>query len=75
MRFTNNELKEIEKQFDIKAGEILGNQAHLTNALTKIKSEKLDAHLSKIFDESVDAFDIYRTISAKCNFMMGDGDK
>lgn len=69
MQFSKEQLKEIEKVFDIMAGKVAGEHAYFINTFTKIKIEKATEHLNKLFDEYVDTFDMYRTISAVASTM------
>lgn len=71
MEFTKNELKEIEKIFDIQAGYMGKFHAELITSFDRIKSKKKDKFMSKLFNEMVDVFDTYRTISAKASRMKG----
>jgi len=65
--FTKEELAEVEKIFDIQASLLSSSYAHLFNSIGKIKgSEEI---LIKLLKEYSDAFDMYRTISAKANAM------
>ena len=63
--FTKEQLKEIEKIFDIQASLLSSSYANLFNSITKVEGSK--EILTKLMKEYVDAFDCYRTISAKAN--------
>jgi len=67
IEFTREQLFEIEKLFDIQASLLSSAYTHLFNSMAKIPdSEKI---LIKLLKEYSDAFDMYRTISAKANAM------
>lgn len=70
MNFTKEELKEIEKIFDIAAG---NHTYRIAEIITKLynKAPKL---INRIVKESVETFDTYRTISAKANKMQKEKD-
>ena len=65
--FSKDQLYEIEKRFDILAGEI---QMFFNISLSKLdllKDEKKKQEIiSKVMDECVKGHDMYRTISAIC---------
>lgn len=61
--FTKDELFEIEKVFDSLAGQFSHATADILTKLSLVKANKLK---NKILEESVITFDIYRTISTKC---------
>ena len=63
--FTKEQLKEIEKIFDIQASLLSSSYANLFNSIGKIEGSK--EILTKLMKEYVDAFDCYRTISVKAN--------
>ena len=64
MKFTKEELYEIEKTFDNKAGALI---VGLGNFLSKCRNEKGTGIIkNKMISESYRCFDICRTISAKC---------
>ena len=65
--FTKEQLKEIEKIFDIQASLLSSSYAHLFNSLAKVEGSK--EMLSKLMKEYSEAFDAYRTISAKANII------
>jgi hypothetical protein len=67
VRFTKEQLKEIEKIFDIQASLLSNSYANLFNSIAKVEGSK--EILSKLLKEYSEAFDIYRTISAKANKM------
>lgn len=66
-QFTKEQLKEIEKIFDIQAGLLSNSYANLFNSIVKVDGSK--EILSKLMKEYSEAFDCYRTISAKANLM------
>ena len=66
-KFTKEQLKEIEKLFDIQASLLSSFYASLFNSIGKIENSK--KILIKLLKEYSDAFDMYRTISAKANEM------
>jgi vacuolar-type H+-ATPase subunit C/Vma6 len=67
IEFTREQLKEVEKLFDIEASLLSGAYANLFNSINKVEgSEKI---LIKLLKEYSDAFDMYRTISAKASAM------
>lgn len=62
MEFTNEQLKEIEKQFDILAGQV---GVYLARVIFSLKEhKKADKFINKLIDEAIESFDAYRTISA-----------
>lgn len=77
MKFTKEELKEIEKLFDIRAGLLVRDYAEF---LSKIPAGQLYGKgtkelYDKIFKETLDTFTMYRTISAKCSNLETQEDK
>lgn len=71
MKFTKKELYEIEKMFDISAGHLTDAHARMMNIVSPLakNGNKVEKHLHKLFDEHVEAWDVYRTISAKASKM------
>jgi hypothetical protein len=67
--FTKEQLKEIEKIFDIQASMLSSSYAHLFNSIASTKVKNSTEILTKLMKEYVDAFDTYRTISAKADAM------
>lgn len=65
--FTKEQLKEIEKIFDIQASLLSSAYANLFNSIAKVEGTK--NLLTKLLKEYSEAFDMYRTISAKANAM------
>lgn len=66
-KFTKEQLKEIEKIFDIQASLLSSSYANLFNSIAKVENSK--EILEKLLKEYTEAFDVYRTISAKANSM------
>ena len=75
--FTKEELYEIEKLFDMYAGSSGDGMARFVSSLDKWahKMPQLEAHMSKVFDEHIHAWNAYRTISAKAKRMRDYGQK
>lgn len=71
MNFTKEELYEIEKLFDNHASSSSAGMAHFVNSLDKWahKMPHLESHMSKVFDEHISAWNVYRTISARAQRM------
>jgi len=65
--FTKEQLKEIEKIFDIQASLLSSSYANLFNSIAKVEGSK--EILTKLMKEYSEAFEVYRTISAKANVM------
>ncbi|MHA1827912.1 MAG: hypothetical protein ACTSX6_04610 [Candidatus Heimdallarchaeaceae archaeon] len=74
MEFTREELKEIEKVFDIAAGNLTRHHAEILAKIGLVMkdSKLLDKYLTKLLVENINTFGIYRTISAKANKMQGN---
>jgi hypothetical protein len=65
LKFTREQLKEIEKIFDIQASMLSSSYANLFNSIGKAKgSEEI---LIKLLREYSEAFTCYRTISEVAN--------
>ncbi len=75
--FTEKELFEIEKVFDRVAGQHQVASARVIYefgmAQDRIKNEKLAKHISKVIEEDVGCWDVYRTISAKAQQLRVNG--
>ena len=69
-QFTKEQLKEIEKIFDIQASLTSSAYAHLFNSFAKTENSK--EILSKLMKEYTSSFDMCRTISAKSNEMQNE---
>ena len=69
INFTCEQLKEIEKIFDVQASLLSSSYAYLFNSIAQTKAENSKEILSKLLKEYADAFDVYRTISAIANKM------
>jgi len=67
--FTKEELKEIEKIFDMQAGQVARYHADIVMAFSKLKGEAVDNLNDKLLREALNSFDMYRTISAKASKM------
>jgi len=65
--FTKNELFEIEKGFDMLASQVVESLARRIDALSKIKGLG-DEFCAKQISEYTKTYDVYRTISAKCQY-------
>ena len=70
IEFTKEQLKEVEKLFDIQASLLSSHYANLFNSMAKIENSK-DV-LTKLMKEFADAFDYYRSISAKASLMQDE---
>ena len=68
--FTIEQLKEIEKIFDIQASTLSSFYANLFNSIAKIENSA--DILDKLLKEYSEAFNVFRTISAKSNIMQGE---
>ena len=66
MDFTKKELYEIEKIMDMQAGVLQEQMARVANSLHTISKDKADKWMDKTFDSYVRSYDMFRTISAKC---------
>lgn len=71
--FTKEQLKEIEKIFDIQASLLSQSYANLFNSIAKVEDSR--EILIKLMKEYSDAFDCYRTISAKASIMQEEKEK
>jgi antirestriction protein ArdC len=73
MEFTADELCNIEKMADMMAVETQKHHAAIIEAFEKVKmkgtKKAVEAATSNIFKESVKAYNMLRTISAKCEAM------
>ena len=67
IEFTKEQLKEIEKLFDIQASLLSSYYANLFNSMAKIDNSK--EILTKLLKEYSNAFDVYRTISARASLI------
>ena len=68
--FTKEELYEIEKVFDNITSNHIARFAEIVCKLQRYDNEvKVKELLDKLFTESVDCFDLYRTISAKAKLL------
>ena len=75
MEFSKDEMYEIEKAFDERAGQVKAETARILQHLAPSKSEKAVKLANKIIDNAVDAYDLCRTISAKCQHKRLKDDK
>ena len=67
MEFTKEELFEIEKVFDNQASMVVERHVRVNNSIiTIVSNKKVKEYQKNIFDETMTCFDMYRTISAKC---------
>jgi hypothetical protein len=67
MCFSKDELYEIEKVFDCVAVQVCSNNARQLMSLSKYdkNSKQISKHIHNIITESINAYDMCRTISAK----------
>jgi len=69
-KFTKEQLKEIEKIFDIQASLLSSSYAQVFNSIARLDDSK--DMLNKLLNEFTFAFDMYRTISAKADIMQNE---
>jgi hypothetical protein len=72
--FTKEELKEIEKVFDVQASLLSSSYVKIFNTLSKMKNNNADKEktkiiIDKLLDEYISAFVTFRAISGKANLM------
>ena len=69
-KFTKEQLKEIEKIFDIQASLLSSSYAQVFNSIARLDDSK--DMLNKLLNEFTFAFDMHRTISAKADIMQNE---
>lgn len=68
-KFTKDELYEIEKVFDYQASGIQEQMARVLNSIAIVSKAKAKMYANKVFASHVKSYDMYRTISVKCEMM------
>lgn len=66
--FTKKQLQEIEKMFDVQASLLSSYYAGIFNATAKIEGSQ--EFLTKLFKEYAEAFECFRSISARASNML-----
>lgn len=69
VEFTKKELFEIEKFFDIHAGQSMRG---LADVLDTLKGKGKEEFSQRLFNEAVEAYELFRTISAKACILRED---
>ena len=75
MEFTKDELVEIEKMFDDKAGGVIFSCTHFLKSFEKYVGEKKDELAGKVIHDSVQSYDVFRSISTKARMIRDTIDK